>query len=158
MKHFKFITLSFLSIFAVSQAMADSIPVTNITNQCVCKEVNINIGQVSCTKGSHPISIQFGTASDPYDDKFVPTNPPTWSTPGTTVSAPITIVDTPAVHGVLLASAGGDNLGYIKLSDLGNPTALKLVMISVDDLEAGTPLNASWITDSCKYVGPALLK
>jgi len=147
-------------VFVDFQVIARGVPVANISNECTCKAVN---NTTSCTKGSSPMSIEFGIAVvQDNSNEFKSTNPPTIIAPGSKGIAPVTAIywNSRNIPGIIFRSSDGfgDGVGYARMSDLGDPSALKVVAatFSFDGKSYATviPLNAAWIDSNCKYSGP----
>jgi hypothetical protein len=148
--------LLLMNVEALAQT-AQTVSVSNITNQCFCKATNTS---VSCGKGSNPITVTFGTAvrNALGGNDYVPTNPPTVIAPGESGKAPVTTLYSPAEPGLIWIDSQSHQQGTTSLSQQGNATDYKVISIfftynGTSHLMAG-PINANWISNDCAYSGP----
>lgn len=154
-------TIILLSALLAAPAFAShTIPVHNLSDSCFCK-LSKSTRLIKCIKGSHPITVEFGTAAHHGKGRFIPTQPPTIAGPGDDIKAPIS--DVSAVvggQGVVFTDTNDPGSTIIaSLQDLQNPASLTVVDLDVSGMEHGTPLplNSAWInSETCKFVGAPL--
>ena len=137
-----------------TQAIAKGMPVTNLT-QCTC--IDTVDQPISCKKGTHPMSIEFGTttAKDP-NNTFTQTKPPTIVAPGATGVAPLTPISQSLY---LVWRIAGTSLptSNIVTAEFGGASALTFVAVKLGPPMPEfypLPLSSAWINNNCDYIGP----